>query len=396
MLLKNCRLIPELTEEYSGEMADVLIQGSYIAAIAPCGTLADDGGSIEVAGKTLLPGLFDLHAHLMFTDADFNGLLMKDSNAALIDCIRFAKNYLKYGYTTVRDCGGPSYVNTSVRNAINDGVICGPDVISCGLIITPTAKGNGTFGNLYKEVDNPRDIMRAVRTDICHGADFIKYMATGSVANQGGEPGELIATPEELQAVSNAAAFCNTYVAAHCHGLEGIKQCILNGVYSIEHATYIDDECIDMILHQTRQSVLVPTFACSYERYINFDYERDKDNELSVQCHAAFAAAITGIRKASQAGILIGWGTDQCMKEMLEMPGREFIAREHMGLGNVELLKQATINSAKIVKQDYCKGTVKVGKLADLIVVDGDPVSDISVMNREPLHVLKNGVKISI
>lgn len=84
------------------------------------------------------------------------------------------------------------------------------------------------------------------------------------------------------------------------------------------------------------------------------------------------------------------------MKEMLEMPGREFIAREHMGLGNVELLKQATINSAKIVKQDYCKGTVKVGKLADLIVVDGNPVSDISVMNREPLHVLKNGVKISI
>ena len=171
MLLKNCRLIPELTEEYSGEMADVLIKGSYIAAISPCGTLADDGGSIDVAGKTLLPGLFDLHAHLMFTDADFNGLLMKDSNAALIDCIRFAKNYLKYGYTTVRDCGGPSYVNTSVRDAINDGVICGPDVISCGLIITPTAKGNGTFGNLYKEVDNPRDIMRAVRTDICHGAD---------------------------------------------------------------------------------------------------------------------------------------------------------------------------------------------------------------------------------
>lgn len=396
MLLKNCRLIPELTEGYSGTMADVLIKGSQIAEIVPCGTLPDEGEVIDAAGKTLLPGLFDLHAHLMFADADFNGLLMKNSNEALIDCIRFAKNYLKYGYTTVRDCGSPSYVNIAVRDAIKDGVVCGPDVISCGLIITPTAKGNGTFSNLYKEVDDPRELMHAVRTDICHGADFIKYMATGSVANPGGEPGELVATPEELRAVSDAAAFCGTYVAAHCHGLEGIKQCIRNNIYSIEHATYIDDECIDMILHQERQSVLVPTFACSYERYINFDYERDKDNELSVQCHAAFAAARDGIKKASEAGVLVGWGTDQCMQELLEMPGREFIARELMGLSNVELLKQATINSAKIVKQDDRKGSVKVGKLADLIVVDGDPVADISVMNREPLHVLKSGVKIAL
>ena len=78
----------------------------------------------------MLPGLFDLHAHLMLVTADFYGLLMKDSNAAMVDCIRFAKNYLKYGYTTVRDCGGPSYTNIAVRDAIRDGVISGPDVIS--------------------------------------------------------------------------------------------------------------------------------------------------------------------------------------------------------------------------------------------------------------------------
>lgn len=344
----------------------------------------------------MLPGLFDLHAHLMLVNADFYGLLMKDSNAAMVDCIRFAKNYLKYGYTTVRDCGGPSYTNIAVRDAIRDGVISGPDVISCGLILTPTAKGNGTFSNIYDEIDAPGELMHAVRKDICHGADFIKYMATGSVANLGGEPGELVATPEELRAVSDAAAFCNTYVAAHCHGLEGIKQCIRNGVYTIEHATYINDECIDMILHQERQSTLVPTFACMYERYMNFDEVRDADNEISVQCHAAFVAAREGIRKASQAGVLVGWGTDQTMQEMLEMPGREFVARAHMGLSNVELLKQATINSAKIVKQDDRKGTVKVGKAADLIVIDGDPVADISVMNQEPVHVLKNGVKVTV
>lgn len=396
MLLKNCRLVPELTEGYDGASADVLTEGGKIEKIAPCGTMEYECEVLDVQGKTLLPGLFDLHAHLMFAEADFNALLLKDSNATLIDCIRFAKNYLRYGYTTVRDCGGPGYVNIAVRDAVRDGVICGPDIISCGLIITPTAKGNGTFGSLYREIDNPRDLMHAVRTDVCRGADFIKYMATGSVANSGGEPGELIATPEELRAISGAAAFCGTYVAAHCHGLEGIKQCILNGVYSIEHATYIDDECIDMILRQEKQSVLVPTFACSYERYINFDYEHDRDNELSVQCHDAFAAALEGIKKAGRSGVLVGWGTDQCMQELLEMPGREFVARELMGLGNVELLKQATINSARIVGQDAVKGTVKVGKLADLIVVDGDPVSDISVMNREPLHVLKRGVKTAL
>ena len=149
-----------------------------------------------------------------------------------------------------------------------------------------------------------------------------------------------------------------------------------------------------MILHQQRQSALVPTFACMYERYLSFDPQRDRDNEISVQCHAAFVAAKDGVRKASQAGVLVGWGTDQTMQELLEMPGREFIARTHTGLSNVELLKQATINSARIVKQDNCKGTVRVGKLADLIVIDGDPVADISVMNKEPLHVLKGGVKV--
>ena len=152
----------------------------------------------------------------------------------------------------------------------------------------------------------------------------------------GGEPGELVATPEELRAVSDAASFCNTYVAAHCHGLEGIKQCIRNGVYTIEHATYIDDECIDMILHQQRQSALVPTFACMYERYMNFDAERDKNNEISVQCHAAFVAAKEGIRKASQADVLVGWGTDPTKKgvptgwrlpvrDVLEYSGARFL-----------------------------------------------------------------------
>ena len=128
---------------------------------------------------------------------------------------------------------------------------------------------------------------------------------------------------------------------------------------------------------------------------MNFDAEHDKDNEISVQCHTAFVAAKTGIRKASQAGVLVGWGTDQTMQELLDMPGREFIARTHMGLSNVELLKQATINSAKIVGQDDQKGTVKVGKVADLIIIDGDPVADISRMNCEPVYVLKNGNIVS-
>ncbi len=153
-----------------------------------------------------------------------------------------------------------------------------------------------------------------------------------------------------------------------------------------------------LVLGSIYGGICTPTeaaaFACMYERYLSFDPQRDRDNEISVQCHAAFVAAKDGIRKASQAGVLVGWGTDQTMQEFLEMPGREFVARAHMGLSNVELLKQATINSAKIVRQDDLKGTVKVGKLADLIVVDGDPVADISLMNREPAHVLKSGKRV--
>lgn len=389
LVLKNCRLVKELVEGFEGRYADILIEDTKISGLFPLGHNFGDAPTLDMENKTVLPGLLDLHAHLYFSQSsNLSALMMRSPNETLIDCIDYAKTYLSYGYTTIRDCGITDNIGIVVKNAVKKGIIWGPRIINSGAIITPSAVGNDSFKGLYVEVDKPEDLMGACRKEIAAGNDFIKYMATGSVLNEGGDPGAGITTKEELAAVVKAAQSLGTYVAAHCHGKEGIKLCIETGVRTIEHATYIDQECIDLIHQYGNKAAIIGTFTPMY----NVFYKLTEDNErITRQITEAFESAVENYKRAYDSGVQVGWGSDATMESRKRHPGIEFKARKLMGLSNIQLLRQATIDSAKIIGlEDKC-GTIKAGKLADLIVIDGEPDEDIEVMCKKPSHVFTEG-----
>ena len=265
IVIKNCRLIPELTEGFDESKADLVIDGKYICEILPARTASYESAEvIDAQGMTLLPGFFDLHAHLMFKDQDYNASMMRGQNEYLLDCMEHAGVYLKHGYTTIRDCGNDFYTGIATKNAVNRGIVKGPHIITAGKCISPVAKGNESFGSLYLETDSPYDMLHIVRTETAKGVDFIKYMVTGAVLNEGGVPGELITTEEEIRAITSAAEKLGTYVAAHCHGTEGIKIAVKNGIRTIEHASYVDDECVELMLKRKDLIATVPTLSIAY------------------------------------------------------------------------------------------------------------------------------------
>lgn len=391
MILRNCRLIPELTEGYAGQYADLKIEGKKISGIYPVSEYqSGNDAEIDLQNMTVLPGFFDLHAHLMFCNQDYNASMMRSPNKYLIDSIAHAKSYLRQGYTTIRDCGCDFYASVAVRDAVEAGIVQGCRVITSGKILSPTTKGNSSFGTLYKEIDNADELLGAVRYELTQGVDFIKYMVTGAVLNEGGVPGAMVTTPEEIAALTKAADSLGTYVAAHCHGTEGIYQAIKNGIHTIEHASYIDKRCIDLILEMGNNTAIIPTLSIAYTIQ-NELFSGGVAPAFVAKAKDAYKKMISGIKMAEKAGISVGWGTDLDMECMEKYPGLEFIARKDSGLDNVTLLKQATINSAKIAKIDDLCGSIKVGKYADLAIFEGNPDENWDVLSKLPTFVFKEG-----
>lgn len=391
LILQNARLIPELTEGFDGIRADIVIKDGEIDSILPAGSATMEAETLDLAGKTLLPGFFDLHMHLYFSSDNFAAVALRGQTGYVLDSIQYAKAMLRQGFTTIRDAGNPYYIANAVRDAVAAGVVAGPRILASGAILTPYAKGNDSFPHLYKELNSPAEMLAACRYEHAQGVDYIKYMATGSVANLTGEPGELITSQEEVDALQAAAESVGTPVMVHCHGKEGILYCARAGVATIEHASMIDDECIDVILRKNGKTAIVPTL----DPVINIHRGDDggamppiiqqKIDQVYAQTEKLIAA--------SRAGILTGWGTDVSMEFFDANPGYEFDARREIGYTNMEMLKQVTINSAKILGLDERLGSIKAGKLADLVVIDGNPDEDISAMLQYPCAVFKEGMR---
>lgn len=392
LILRNCRLLPSLTEGFSGEYADILVDGKEIRGIeAPGARFGVEAEEIDAGGRTVLPGLMDIHAHFNLYTQNVLEMLVEDPATAAFNAAIGAKEYLRQGYTTVRDCGSSYGVVNALRDAIAKGTLDGPRVISSGQIITPTENGNKCFANMYTQADGADEVQKTCRRLFQEGADFIKVMSTGAFYNEGGVPGQTIVSEEELRMMVQVARSKDSYVAAHCHGTEAIKLCIKCGVHSIEHCSLIDEEGIEM-LKNSEDTFMVPTIAIDK---VPYDEPETIPDYMWPKVDALTEISHTCIKNAYKAGLLMGWGSDLDMENLKKRPGYEFIARKEMlGFENLDMLKQATINSAKIARLDDKLGTIKVGKLADLIVADGNPDEDIYVMAKDLLHVIKEGKRI--
>jgi imidazolonepropionase-like amidohydrolase len=371
----------------------VVVENGRITAIEP-GFRAPGAGDrvIDLKNGTLLPGLFDMHVHLTSEygkTSEIDNYKLNEGDVA-IDGVVYADRTLLAGFTTVRDLGDQYRASISLRNAINAGKVPGPRIIAAGKSIATTGgHADPTNGWARKFPANPgagdgvinsvEDARQAVRQRYKEGSDTIKITATGgvlSIAKNGANPQF---TEEEVRAVVQTARDYGFKVAAHAHGAEGIKRAVRGGVDTIEHGTFMDDE--GMKLMRERGTFYVPTLSAG--RWV-FDQAQDPDffppivrpKALSVgpQIQNTFA-------KAYRSGVRILFGTDTGVSKHGEN-AKEFRLLVDGGMPPMEAIKVATSLPAKFLDLDDRTGSIVVGKLGELVGVPGDPLEDISVMER--------------
>ncbi len=231
----------------------------------------------------------------------------------------------------------------------------------------------------------------AVRSNFAHGVDFIKLYGSGSMMAKGSVPGIPIMDEDEILEAVRIAKQKGTYCAIHCHGTEAIDTALRCGVATIEHASFIGEESLERIAGSPNCGI-VPTLSIT-KAILNADPNTEYGKHVIKKVQPLVDKIKVCLGRAYDRGdILIGWGTDVAMSAYLADPGLEFrVRRELLGWGSLELLRQATINSAKLLRIDSEVGTIKVGKCADVILVNGDPVADISVMYEPAARVFRAG-----
>lgn len=372
-LLKNCRLIPALSDGWSGGLADVLLDGGQIARVAPAGRADDAQTAFDCGGKTLMPGLFDLHMHINW--AYHNGELRLDDFKIFVESCVSAKLYLDNGITTVRDLGSARRVSAAVRSAIEAGVFTGPRILCGGLILSPVSRPvEPDPYNFLRFVSGCDSMVRAVREEIGSGVDFVKLYTP--------------LLPEEMHAAVRTAALHHKPIAVHAHDLESIRLCIQEGVRTIEHGSYIDAAAIEAL--KSKSTYLVPTLSVLSHEVATPGYTPEMKKQL---LRPLLEANAQNISAAWRAGLKLGFGTDTPIEELDRLPGLEFRMRqEYCGMDNLSLLLQATKYSAEIAGLGGVTGEVKEGLAADLILVDGNPDEDLSALYQRPERVYTGGV----
>lgn len=337
-------------------------------------------------GGTVMPGMINCHVHVCNDgEGDLFAQVLNDSIP--ISTVRGIKNLrvaLESGVTTVRDCGAANDIAIELSRAVEDGMIAGPRIRAAGRVITMTG-GHGHF--IGRQADGPVGTAQATRAEIAGGAHFIKVMATGGVLTKGVHPNQTALQPDELAAVAREAHNAGKRVASHAIGGQGIKNAIAAGIDSIEHGFYLDDESLEDAID--RGTYLVPTLIAVNRIVENPDkipsWVVEKAESESGHHRDSFVAAV-------RSGMKIAAGTDAGtpFNPHGELPA-ELALMVEFGLSPTEALVAATRNAAENLELLHDIGTLEVGKLADLIVVDGDPTTDISATRRVGL-VCKEGV----
>lgn len=390
MLLRNCKLIRELSGNVSYELADIEIENGKIKYVRQAGTNAEYyGETLDLKGKYVLPGFIDLHVHL----GSSAGRTLEDNirpmATQILDGLKFAQDTLKAGFTTIRDVGSAYGLATGIRDAINNGQVIGPNIIASGKILTPTEIGNDYFEGLYSEFNGYSSAVKEARKEFKGGADFIKVMGSGAFLNPGGNPGTIICLDEELMALEDIAKLKNSYVAIHAHGAEAIKQAIRCGIRCIEHGSLVDKEGIELL--KTSDSYIIPTVIAMF----TWDDDTKKNKTLWEYISSLTKEIEISIKAAYNEGLKLGFGTDSGMPDCFHgQNADEFRVRyEIMEMKPLDILLQATKYSAEIINMDHKIGTIEEGKIADLVVLDCDPTRDI-ISIKDSIDIVIKGGKI--
>jgi len=376
----------------------ILLRGKKIEAIGNDLKIPSDAKILDLSGKTVLPGLIDCHSHLADGDqkqnADPFNQLRRTASQVVLESIPNARVTLESGFTTVRDAGVYRALNdVALQDAINKGYIVGPRMFVAGAYITISGGAGAMTGYApdiklpwdlhYAEANSPWEVRQKVRQLAHDGADHIKMLSTGAVLTHESNPNSLEFTPEELQAGISEAKNFGLRVMVHAHAAEGIKNAIRAGAASIEHAELIDDEGIALAKERgTYLDMDIYDEECIQGETRPADF-LEHDRGLGERQRQNFTRAV-------KAGVKLVFGTDSGVCPY-EFSVRQFAFMVKYGMTPMQAIQSATLHAATLIGKPEEFGSIRAGKYADLIAVDGDPIADIRQLEHVTF-VMKEGV----
>jgi imidazolonepropionase-like amidohydrolase len=386
--------------------AAILIEGERIKSIGSRDEIKipADATTIDLASATVLPGLIDCHTHLSGRADlydDINDFKITPFDSAFYATVN-ARKTLEAGFTTVRDVGSPPFLAVDLRNTIDEGFLVGPRVVASGPGISITG-GHGDLNNYspqtrvmmfpeerdFQIADGVDQIRHIIRAQAKYGVDVIKILATGGVLSRGDKPGAPQYTLEELKAAAETAHMTGRKIAAHAHGTEGIKNAILAGIDSIEHASLIDDEGIRLAKEHGTYLVMdiynddyilgeAPKFGLSAEKV-------EKEKKIGQLQRDNF-------KKAFQGGAKMAFGTDAGVYPHGDN-AKQFFYMVKYGMTPAQAIRAATSSAADLLGRATDIGSLEPGKYADIIAVEADPLSDIRSLEHV-MFVMKGGAVV--
>jgi imidazolonepropionase-like amidohydrolase len=373
----------------------IVVVGDSIQSVGSTAsvTAQADDVVIDLGGKTVLPGLIDVHTHITM-DSNFDPyheLTWTDAKSAIIGVVN-AKTTLLAGFTSIRNVGADGYTDVDLRDAINAGWVDGPHMQVSGPAMGIT--GGHCDDNLLPfryhvteegVADGISAVQQKVRQNIKYGVDLIKICATGGVLSKGDDPQAAQYTLEEMKAIVADAHRLGRKVAAHAHGAQGILWAATAGVDSIEHGSYIDSASIAMM--KKNGTYLVPT--------LYLEDWMTENGHLPPFYHQKMLdvskVAKANIKHAMQSGVKIALGTDAAVYPHGLNAHELDVYVNQLGMTPVAALQSATVNAADLMGWSAKTGSIEAGKWADLIAVDGDPIKDVKILQNVKF-VMKAGV----
>jgi imidazolonepropionase-like amidohydrolase len=387
-----------LLDVASGRYVDhplVVIVDGRISAVEKQGDAVPAGAErVELPGVTLLPGLIDMHTHITASPlyGGYTYLQYTDSFWPII-ATKHAKDTLEAGFTTIRNVGSDNFDDVGLREAIDGGFVEGPRIVAATYAIGSTGGhcDSTFFPPSMKQksdavIDSPDEGRKMVRQLHKYGAQVIKICATGGVFSHGDTPGAQQLSLEEIKAIVDEAHMTGMKVAAHAHGASGIKAAILGGVDTIEHASLVDDEGIRLAA-QKGAYFGMDIYNTDYTQaegkkngVLEENLQKDRDiGEIQRQ----------NFRKALKAGVKMIFSTDAGIYPH-GLNARQFAVMVRYGATPLQAIQTATLNAAQALGQPNDVGQVAVGRYGDMVGVKGDPLADVTVLER-PVFVMKGG-----
>jgi len=366
---------------------DVLIDGERIVEVSASAIHAPNARVIDVTGKTVMPGLIDLHVHVLASLANLGLNAVQPNVLVAFRAMPIMRSMLERGFTTVRDAGGADW---GLSQAVATGLIPGPRIFPSGKALSQTG-GHGDFrprsdtlepcscafraGAIARVVDGVDAVRLAVREEIQKGATQIKIMASGGVASPTDPIGNTQYSEDEIRAIVAEAEAAQTYVMAHAYTPHAITRAVRCGARTIEHGNLVDAAAARVM--REHGAFVVPTLI-TYDALARDGARLGLPPDSVAKIETVRQAGRDSLAIYAEAGVKMGYGSD-LLGEMHQYQSEEFLIRAEL-LGNAEAVRSATSIAAEILQREGELGVIQAGAIADVLVVDGDPLKDIGVL----------------